>query len=113
MENAEIGRNPSVVSQGVARHGGRAGIPDDAADGFAVTGRRRLKGYAVNRAPRLQAVVTELLKCGWSRRLIADPADVHLAQQLIALHAARVRVRVRVRPGAPHPRARYLDERPA
>src|SRR6266511_1038989 len=66
-----IGRNPSVVSRDVARHGGRAGYRAVAADQSAVDGRQRPKAYAVDRSPRLRTVVTELLGAGWSPASIA------------------------------------------
>src|SRR4051794_32060846 len=66
-----IGRNPSVVSRDVARHGGRAGYRAVAADQTAAAGRQRPKAYAVDRSPRLRAVVTELLRTGWSPASIA------------------------------------------
>src|SRR3954469_21378876 len=61
-----IGRDPSVVSRDVARHGGRAGYRAVAAGEAAAAGRRRPKLYAVERSPRLRAVVTGLLREGWS-----------------------------------------------
>ncbi|MFC8907275.1 IS30 family transposase [Micromonospora sp. NPDC057140] len=135
-----ISRNPSVVSRDVARHGGRAGYRAVAADESAAAGRRRPKAYAVDRSPRLQAVVTELLRGGWSPASIAgrlprDYADDHavrvsheaiyqwlyaqpvstLARELIRLRTGRTVRRSGPRP-APAPRIReprYLDERPA
>lgn len=135
-----IGRNPSVVSRDVARHGGRAQYRAVAADEVAAAGRQRPKAYAVNRLPRLKAVVTELLKGGWSPASIAgrlprDYADDQavrvsheaiyqwiyaqpvstLARELIRLRTGRTVRRSGPRP-APAPRIReprYLDERPA
>lgn len=135
-----MGRNPSVVSRDVARHGGRSGYRAVAADASAAVGRRRPKVYAVDRSPRLQAVVTELLRGGWSPASIAGrlPRDYAgdqavrvsheaiyqwlyaqpvstLARELIALRTGRTARRSGPRP-APAPRIReprYLDERPA
>ncbi|MEU5943555.1 helix-turn-helix domain-containing protein [Micromonospora sp. NPDC047548] len=54
-----IGRNPSVVSREVARHGGRAGYRAAAADAAAAVARCRPKTWAVERAPgRAYAQVT-------------------------------------------------------
>src|SRR5262245_21317745 len=66
-----IGRNPSVVSRDVARHGGRSAYRAVAADEAAMAGRSRPKAYAVERSPRLRAVVMELLRIGWSPASIA------------------------------------------
>jgi transposase, IS30 family len=134
-----IGRNPSVVSRDVARHGGRTGYRAVTADQAAVGNRRRPKEYAVDRSPRLRAVVTELLRIGWSPASIAgrlprDYADDHavrvsheaiyqwmyaqpvstLARELIRLRTGRTARRSGPRP-VPAPRIReprYLDERP-
>jgi IS30 family transposase len=135
-----IGRNPSVVSRDVARHGGRAEYRAVPADESAAAGRQRPKAYAVDRSPRLQAVVTQLLKGGWSPASIAGrlPQDYRddqavrvsheaiyqwvyaqpvstLARELIRLRTGRPARRSGPRP-APAPRIReprYLDERPA
>src|SRR3954469_12853520 len=134
-----IGRNPSVVSRDVARHGGRAGYRAVAADQTAAAGRSRPKAYAVDRWPRLRAVVTELLRTGWSPASIAGrlphdyPGDQAvrvsheaiyqwvyaqpvstLARDLIRLRTGRPARRSGPRP-QPAPRIReprYLDERP-
>src|SRR4051794_5527303 len=135
-----IGRNPSVVSRDVARHGGRAGYRAVAADQTAAAGRSRPKAYAVDRWPRLRAVVTELLRTGWSPASIAGrlphdyPGDQAvrvsheaiyqwvyaqpvstLARELIRLRTGRPARRSGPRP-VPAPRIReprYIDERPA
>ena len=135
-----IGRNPSVVSRDVARHGGRAQYRAVTADQAATAGRQRPKAYAVDRSPRLQAVVTELLRGGWSPASVAGrlPRDYRddqavrvsheaiyqwiyaqpvstLARELIRLRTGRTDRRSGPRP-APAPRIReprYLDERPA
>ena len=134
-----ICRNPSVVSREVARHGGRAGYRAVAAEESAAVGRQRPKAYAVDRSPRLQAVVKELLKGGWSPASIAGrlPRDYRddqavrvsheaiyqwvyaqpvssLARELIRLRTGRPARRSGSRP-QPQPRIReprYLDERP-
>jgi transposase, IS30 family len=135
-----IDRNPSVVSRDVARHGGRAQYRAVTADESAEGGRRRPKAYAVDRASRLQTVVKELLRLGWSPASIAGrlPRDYRddqavrvsheaiyqwiyaqpvstLARELIRLRTGRPARRSGPRP-APAPRIReprYLDERPA
>src|SRR4051795_8497605 len=135
-----IGRNPSVVSRDVARHGGRAGYRAVAADQTAAAGRSRPKAYAVDRWPRLRAVVTEMLRTGWVPASIAgrlphdSPGDQAvrvsheaiyqwvyaqpvstLARELIRLRTGRPARRSGPRP-VPAPRIReprYIDERPA
>lgn len=66
-----IGRDPSVVSRDVARHGGCAGYRAVAADTAACTARGRPKPFAVERSPRLRAVVCRQLRGGWSPASIA------------------------------------------
>jgi len=61
-----IGRDPSVVSRDVARHGGRSGYRAVIADQTACAARERPKLLAVERSPRLRAVVCRQLRCGWS-----------------------------------------------
>jgi transposase, IS30 family len=135
-----IGRNPSVVSRDVARHGGRAQYRAVTADVAAQASRQRPKAYAVDRSPRLRAVVTELLRGGWSPASIAGrlPRDYRddqavrvsheaiyqwvyaqpvstLARELLKLRTGRTARGSGSRP-APAPRIReprYLDERPA
>jgi IS30 family transposase len=134
-----IGRDPSVVSREVARHGGRSGYRAVLADGGAVTGRARPKSRAVDARPGLRSVVTGLLRLGWSPASIAGrlraghPGEqawrvsheaiyqwvyaqpvATLRAELLALRSGRTR-RSGPRP-APAPRIReprYLDERPA
>lgn len=134
-----IGRNPSIVSREVARHGGRAGYRAVAADSTATAARRRPKLLAVDRSPRLRSVVIQRLRAGWSpasiagrlpelvpgddavrvsheaiyQRVYAQPVST-LARELIALRAGRPARRSGPRP-EPAPRIReprYLDERP-
>jgi IS30 family transposase len=135
-----IGRNPSVVSRDVARHGGREQYRAVSADEAAAVGRQRPKAYAVERSPRLRAAVVDLLKIGWSPasiagRLPCDYADDQavrvsheavyqwmyaqpvstLARELLRLRTGRTARRSGPRP-VPAPRIReprYLDERPA
>ena len=66
-----VGRNPSVVSREVARHGGRSGYRAAAAEEAAAVSRARPKTRAVERAPGLREVVRERLRLGWS------PASTH------------------------------------
>lgn len=61
-----IGRDPSVVSRDVARHRGRSGYRAVVAEQRAYAARDRPKLFAVERSPRLRAVVTRQLRCGWS-----------------------------------------------
>ncbi|MBM0225365.1 IS30 family transposase, partial [Micromonospora sp. ATA51] len=135
-----IGRDPSVVSREVARHGGRVGYRASTADTGAAVARRRPKTWAVERAPGLREVVRERLRLGWSPASIAGrlafdyPDDQAyrvsheaiyqwvyaqpvstLARELIGLRTGRTARRGGARP-APAPRIReprYLDERPA
>ena len=137
---ARIGRDPSVVSREVARHGGRVGYRAGAADGGARVGRARPKALAVDRSPRLRAVVTKLLRDGWSPGSVAGrlPVDFPaedalrvsheavytwvyaqpvstLARELLALRSGRTARRGGRRP-PPAPRIReprYIEERPA
>src|SRR3954453_4250640 len=72
-----IGRDPSVVSRDVARHGGRSGYRAGAGDQAARAARERPKQLTVERSPRLRAIVTGLLREGWSPASIAGrlPTD--------------------------------------
>jgi len=72
-----MGRDPSVVSREVGRHGGRDGYRAAAADEVACAARERPKVFAVERSPRLRAVVCRQLRGGWSPASIAGrlPAD--------------------------------------
>ena len=134
-----IGRDASVVSREVARHGGRSGYRAAVASELAWRSRSRPKLLAVDRDPRIRATVTRLLRIGWSPASIAgwiardaplgDAVRVSheaiyqwvyaqpvatLRRELIALRTGRV-ARRGPRP-APAPRIReprYLDERPA
>ncbi|MGH8881990.1 MAG: IS30 family transposase [Stackebrandtia sp.] len=135
-----IGRDPSVVSRDVARHGGRAGYRAVIADQTACAARERPKLLAVERSPRLRAVVCRQLRCGWSPGSIAGrlPIDYPddqacrvsqeaiyqwvyaqpvstLARELITLRTGRKARRGGRRP-PPAPRIReprYIEERPA
>jgi IS30 family transposase len=135
---ARIGRDASVVSREVARHGGRDGYRAVAAENTAVPDRSRPKVMAVDRSTRLGSRVWSLLRLGWSPASIAgrlahddrvgDPCRVSheaiyqwvyaqpvatLRRELIALRTGRTR-RTGPRP-APAPRIReprYLDDRP-
>jgi transposase, IS30 family len=66
-----LGRDPSVVSREVARHGGRVLYRAGAADEAAGVGRERPKLFAVERSARLRAVVCRQLRGGWSPASIA------------------------------------------
>ena len=72
-----VGRDPSVISREVARHGGRIDYRAAAADEAAGVARERPKLFAVERSPRLRAVVCQQLRGGWSPASIAGrlPTD--------------------------------------
>jgi IS30 family transposase len=74
---ARIGRDPSVVSREVGRHGGRGAYRAHAAEEAARVLRERPKQLAVDRYPRLRAVVHRMLAGGWSPASIAGrlPTD--------------------------------------
>jgi transposase, IS30 family len=135
-----MGRDPSVISREVGRHGGRVRYRAAAADAAAFAARERPKRYAVERSARLRAVVCRQLRGGWSPASIAGrlPVDYPedqacrvsheaiyqwvyaqpvstLARELISLRTGRTARRGGRRP-PPAPRIReprYLDERPA
>ncbi len=134
-----IGRDASIVSREVARHGGPGRYRATAADHTAEVARARPKVLAVDRSPGLRSMVLGLLRLGWSPASIAgrlarglavgDPGRVSheaiyqwvyaqpvatLRRELIALRSGRT-TRRGPRP-APAPRIReprYLEERPA
>jgi IS30 family transposase len=135
-----LGRDPSVISRDVSGHGGRVRYRAAAADGSARVSRERPKALAVERSPRLRAVVRRQLRGGWSPASIAGrlPIDYPddqacwvsheaiyqwvyaqpvstLARELISLRTRRT-ARRGGRRGPPAPRIReprYIDERPA
>jgi IS30 family transposase len=134
-----IGRDPSVISRDVGRHGGRGGYRALAADTTACAARERPKVFAVERSPRLRAVVWRQLRGGWSPasiagRLATDYPDDQacrvsheaiyqwvyaqpvstLARALISLRTGRTARKGGRRP-PPQPRIReprYIDDRP-
>lgn len=134
-----LGRDPSVISREVRRHGGREHYRAAAADEVARAGRERPKRLAAERSPRLRAVVVGLLRDGWSPASIAGrlPIDYRhdqacrvsheaiyqwiyatpvstLARELIRLRTGRTARRGGRRP-PPAPRITdptYIDERP-
>lgn len=135
-----LGRNPSIISREVARHGGPSAYRAAAAGQSAQTARARPKTLAVDRDPRRRAEVGRLMRAGWSPAAIAGrlrrehPTDkvLHvsheaiytwvyaqpvssLARQLLALRTGRTERRSGPRP-APMPRIKeptYIDDRPA
>jgi IS30 family transposase len=135
-----LGRDPSVISREVRRHGGREHYRAVAANDAARAGRERPKKLAVERSPRLRAVVAGLLHDGWSPASIAGrlPIDYPhdqacrvsheaiyqwiyatpvstLARELIRLRTGRTARRGGRRP-PPAPRIKdpvYIDHRPA
>jgi transposase, IS30 family len=134
-----IGRDASLVSREIARHGGPDRYRATVADRAAGVARSRPKSFAVDRSPGVRSVVVGLLRLGWSPASIAgrlardrevgDPARVSheaiyqwvyaqpvaaLRRELIALRTGRSR-RTGPRP-VPAPRIReprYLEDRPA
>ncbi|MGH4011700.1 MAG: IS30 family transposase [Pseudonocardiaceae bacterium] len=135
-----LGRDASVISRDVARHGGRAGYRAVVANTAACAARERPKRFAVERSPRLRAVVCQQLRDGWSPASIAGRLPVEyasdqacrvsheaiyqwvyaqpvstLARELISLRTGR-KARKGGRRPEPAPRIRepvYIDDRPA
>ena len=135
-----LGRDSSVISREVARHGGRERYRAAAAHAAACAGRERPKLFAVERSPRLRAVVCRQLRAGWSPASIAGRLPTEyaadescrvsheaiyqwvyaqpvstLARELISLRTGR-KARKGGRRPPPAPRIRepvYLDQRPA
>ena len=135
-----LGRDSSVISRDVARHGGREHYRAAAADTAACAGRERPKRFAVERSPRLRAVVCQQLSDGWSPASIAGRLPTEyagdescrvsheaiyqwvyaqpvstLASELIRLRTGRTARKGGRRP-PPAPRIRepvYIDDRPA
>ncbi|GAA1300545.1 IS30 family transposase [Saccharothrix xinjiangensis] len=132
-----IGRDASIVSREVNRHGDRDGYRAVAADGAAGTARARPKPLAVDRNPVLRSRVVGLLRAGWSPASIAgrlardepvrDAGKVSheavcqwvyaqpvatLRQELISLRTGRTGRRG-PRPAPRIREPRHLDERPA
>jgi transposase, IS30 family len=66
-----LDRDRSIVSGEVSGHGGRVGYRAAAADQAARAAWERPNKLAVDRSPRLRAVVTGLLRAGWSPAWIA------------------------------------------
>ena len=138
-----LGRDSSVISREVARHGGRARYRAAAAHEAACAGRERPKLFAVERSARLRAVVCRQLRQGWSPASIAGRLPTEyaadescrvsheaiyqwvyaqpvstLARELISLRTGRKARKGgrRPPPAPPAPRIRepvYLDDRPA
>ena len=135
-----LGRDSSVISREVGRHGGRERYRAAAADTAACAGRERPKLFAVERSPRLRAVVCQQLREGWSPASIAGRLPTEyaadescrvsheaiyqwvyaqpvstLARELISLRTGR-KARKGGRRPPPAPRIRepvYIDDRPA
>ncbi|WP_139320239.1 IS30 family transposase, partial [Pseudonocardia sp. Ae505_Ps2] len=134
-----VGRDPSVISREVRRHGGRHEYRAAAAQERAQAARARPKQLAVDRYPRLRGIVHALLRRGWSPASIAGrlpteyPDDQAcrvsheaiyqwiyatpvstLARELLALRSGRTTRRGGRKP-PPAPRIKdpvYIDERP-
>jgi IS30 family transposase len=135
-----LGRDSSVISRDVGRHGGRVRYRSAAADTAACAGRERPKLFAVERSPRPRAVVCQQLRDGWSPASIAGRLPTEyaadescrvsheaiyqwvyaqpvstLAKELIRLRTARTARKGGRRP-PPAPRIREpvcIDDRPA
>jgi IS30 family transposase len=133
-----IGRDASVVSREVARHGGRDAYRATVADRMAASRRERPKPLAVDTRPGVRQTVIRLLRQGWSPASIAgrlrrepgiqDAETVsheaiyqwvyaqpvaRLRAELIALRTGRTTRRGPRPASAPRIREpRYLDERP-
>jgi IS30 family transposase len=75
-----LGRDPSVISREVGRHGGRGEYRAVAAGDAACGARGRAKALAVDRSVRLRAVVVRLLAGGWSPASIAGRLPVDYAE---------------------------------
>jgi hypothetical protein len=83
---ARIDRDPSIVSRGVARHGGRDAYRATNAQNRATTGRARPKPRVVDARPGLRTVVISPLRQGWSPASIAGRLPTEYPDQ----HAWRV-----------------------
>src|SRR4029434_9248273 len=68
-----LGRECSVICREVGRHGGRERYRAAAADTAACAGRERPKLFAVERSPRLRAVVCQQLRGGWCPGSVRGP----------------------------------------
>src|SRR6266702_1667470 len=87
---ARIGRDPSVVSREIARHGGRGGYRAYRADQRACKRRSRPKCRKLEADARLRAIVITLLGRGWSPDMIAGrlPIDYRDEQAVRVSHEA-------------------------
>ncbi len=138
---ARIGRDPSVVSREIARHGGRGRYRANRAGRAAAAGRRRPKARKLDTDPRLRAEVIARMRAGYSPdqvagRLRYERPDQQarwvsheaiytwiyalpkgeLARQGILLRSGRSGRRPRGRTRAPGARIvgmRSIDDRPA
>src|SRR6266571_4419348 len=87
---ARIGRDPSVVSREIARHGGRGGYRAYRADQRACKRRSRPQCRKLEADARLRAIVITLLGRGWSPDMIAGrlPIDYRDEQAVRVSHEA-------------------------
>lgn len=76
---ARLDRDPSIVSREVNRHGGGDGYRGEGAGEAARVLRQRPRKLAVQRSLRLRAVVTGLLREGWSPASIAGRLPIDYA----------------------------------
>jgi IS30 family transposase len=102
---ARIGRDPSIVSREVARHGGLRNYRATLAAAEAVRSRSRPKRRTVDRHPGLSALVTRLLRNGWSPASIAGRLARHrpLGEAVTVSHEAIYQWGLR--PACRHPAA--------
>jgi IS30 family transposase len=138
---ARIGRDPSVVSREIARHGGRSRYRATRAARAAAAGRRRPKARKLDTNPRLRMEVIARLRAGYSPDQVAGrlryehPAEQarwvsheaiytwiyalpkgELARHGILLRSGRTRRASRGRacpPGVPIVGMRSIDQHPA
>ncbi len=85
-----LGRDSSIISREVGRHGGRGAYRAAAADGVATACRERPELFAVERSPRLRTVVCSQLRDGWSPASIAGrlPTEYAADQACRVFHEA-------------------------
>jgi IS30 family transposase len=68
---AQIGRDPSIVSREIVRHGGLRNYRATIGAAEAARSRSRPKPRTVDRYPGLSGLVTRLLRNGWSPASVA------------------------------------------
>ena len=108
-----LGRDSSVISREVGRYGGRERYRAAAADTAACAGRERPKLFAVERSPRLRAVVCQQLRDGWSPASIAGrlPTEYAADESCRVSHEAVYQCRVAC--SQAHPASPVTAEQPS